>query len=677
MRKPLATIIYFYSTLALTILLASPVKAESLDVIYIHADSMEDGVSTDYQVIETVSSSTTPHVSSSTRIEDFADYLPGVFTGRASAGTTSDLSIRGFSIGGRIYKDGILDNQRLFIRDQSTVEAIEIIKGHNSVQFGSGSPGGTVNYITKKPQSTSINTLKITGGSAEMMRVEHDIAGRINPDSKFEYRVVTAIQKAQTGIENIKDDRFTFMPSLRWKNDVTQVDLSAEYSQRERPYDFDGVIQNGEPVFGVSYAGPRSLSKRHNRFINFDIKHQLGPRIDAHFQGSKVSVDRDERLVGFYYKQNENDLVGYYREVKNDYDQFSLKAEIKGRSSVGRLKNEAIIGVEKNHQDGFTDSRRSIGAFTLDINNPDFSFPLPTGDQLTENDYRTITKDKSVYALNKIILGKRWKLSTGLRKTWFEQDINVVEIDGDAVNETQSDSNALSSAIGLSWSPNNQFVWFAGRNTSFTPNTPDRKLNIFPPKKAVQLETGIRYKSSERDWSLNLAAYDITQSNLALRDPNDRDLKILAGKQRVQGVELRVKKQLTKKLNITASYANMSSKIVENINGLQGNEIYNIPKHSGSINVGYRFNHNNKRDGSVSLGIVAASKRFGDSENSFKVDGYARADLNLNYPIGKKSKLNLSVKNLLGKDYVAAAYSEDTLVMGYPRRAMLSIEHKF
>ena len=59
-------------------------------------------------------SSSTIHTDEATkigsdRLEDFADYLPGVQTGRFQAGIGSDLYLRGFPLGGRFFIDGLLD----------------------------------------------------------------------------------------------------------------------------------------------------------------------------------------------------------------------------------------------------------------------------------------------------------------------------------------------------------------------------------------------------------------------------------------------------------------------------------------------------------------------------------------------------------------------------------------
>lgn len=658
-----------FSFFTYTNLNAANLNADEIAEIIIIPDLETDAVESNPQTVDTIDSSN-PHFSSSTRLEEFSDYIPGVFTGRAQAGIYSDVEIRGFSIGGRVYKDGILDNQKLYLRDPDTIDKVEFTKGHDSVLFGAGSPGGSVNYITKKPQADAINRLKISAGSPELLRVSHDIGGALNSDKSLLGRMISVVQQAKTGIDHVDDNRLTLMPAITWNTPDTKIGLSAEYSQRERPFDFDHVIRNGEPVYNVDYVDPRNESKRHNRFLNLEIKHRLSSQIEASLAASKISVDRKEKLVGYYYKLNEDDLLGYYREVDNDYSQFSFKSELSGIFPVGSFTHEPTLGIEKNEQDGLTDSRRSIGAFTLDILNPSFDFPLPSGDQLIENDYRTLLKDKSVYALDRLTISDTFFLKAGVRKSWFSESI----IKTDATTP-QSDSDAVSSSFGASWVPNDQVALYVNRSTSFTPNSPDRKQNLFPPKKGVQVEAGLRYLSKDKSWRINSALYKITQSNLAVRDPDDRDLKILSGEQQVKGFELSSSKNLGYGTKLQLGYSYMDSVINKDTTGLEGNELNNVPKHSGSLNLSKKVESGFARNTHLDLGLVAVGKRQGDRRNSFQIDGFTRIDLNVSYPLSKQTSLNLSVKNLFDKDYIAASYAEDLLVIGNTRKTLLSITH--
>ena len=78
----------------------------------------------------------------------------------------------------------------------SVVESIEVLKGVNSVLYGTRvPPGGLVNRITKKPQTKASHSLKVMYGDYDFMRAEIDTTAAIpGTDDKFAYRFVGAVQ---------------------------------------------------------------------------------------------------------------------------------------------------------------------------------------------------------------------------------------------------------------------------------------------------------------------------------------------------------------------------------------------------------------------------------------------------------------------------------------------------
>jgi len=608
----------------------------------------------------------TPHVSSSTRIEDYVEYIPGVQSGREQAGIGNDVIIRGFSSNGRLYKDGLIDNQNLYIRDPSTIESVEIIKGHDSVLFGSGTPGGTVNYLTKKPVGTAHNLLKIGLGYPDTLRMEWDSTGSLNARKNLQYRFITMRQEAETGFNHVDDDRLTLMPSLRWFNDTTHLTVSAEYSRQQRDFDFDSVMHNGQPVYGVSYVDPRGKGDRKSRFITAELIHQINHQVSLRLQGNHVKANREERLIGYSVKLDEDTLEGFYREVEVDFRQASLKAELSADYHLGATRHRSLVGYESNQFDIGVNSRFAIDTFRLDILNPEFNFDLPTNDQLTQSNYWIDSKDHSYYWQQTMHFSDEWLLKAGLRQSNFKRNFNRINR-----SIPRSDSDALSSSIGLSWKPSNRLTLYTSRSESYRPNSGrDSNDHFFDPKEAIQYEAGFRFAGKTQNYSA--ATYKITQDNLTTTDPTNREFDILAGEREVKGLEFKSTGKLNNRLTLGLGYSYMQGEITKNNDGYQGNTPNNIPKHSGSINLEYTVNKL-----TMDLGAVYVSERQGDLSNSFTVPAYTRFDLNLSYPLSSRTKVNLSVKNLFDKNYVANSFYEDLITIGYPRRSLLSIEHQF
>ncbi len=143
------------------------------------------------------------------RLEDAALFAAGVEQGSGQGGFDTDLIIRGFSTGGRVYLDGLLDNQKFQVRDMALVERIEILKGQSSVLYGSGSPGGTVNYISKKPQIESRHQVSLSGGNYDFARATIDSTGSLNISKSLRYRMIADGQLGNDFRANVQNNRAT------------------------------------------------------------------------------------------------------------------------------------------------------------------------------------------------------------------------------------------------------------------------------------------------------------------------------------------------------------------------------------------------------------------------------------------------------------------------------------
>ncbi len=198
----------------------------------------------------------------SNRLEDFADYTPGVQLGRNQAGIGTDVYLRGYPLNGNMQLDGLLDVQGFYLRDPATLESIEISKGLNSVLFGSGSPGGTVNYVSKQPHFSPQRSGQFTAGSPDSLHTVLDV-NQPFAQTNWAGRLLMVGQQAETGRANVGDDRFTFLPSLLWQTAQQSLLLELEHGWQNREYDFDNVFYQGKPIYNVSYVDPRSYAQRH------------------------------------------------------------------------------------------------------------------------------------------------------------------------------------------------------------------------------------------------------------------------------------------------------------------------------------------------------------------------------------------------------------------------------
>ncbi len=101
---------------------------------------------------------------------DIVQYSPGVTSaGVGFASGSSVYAIRGFNQAPQ--HNGFVGEAYV---DSATIERVEVVKGPASVLYGEVAPGGTVNYITKRPTAKSFTTVAAKAGTYNFLRTSLD-----------------------------------------------------------------------------------------------------------------------------------------------------------------------------------------------------------------------------------------------------------------------------------------------------------------------------------------------------------------------------------------------------------------------------------------------------------------------------------------------------------------------
>ena len=590
------------------------------------------------------------------RLEDAALFAAGVEQGSGQGGFDSDLIIRGFPTGGRVYLNGLLDNQKFQVRDMALVERIEILKGQSSVLYGSGSPGGTVNYIGKQPQADSRHQLSFALGNYDFARGVVDSTGALNADRSLLYRVIAAGQLSDDFRGNVSNNRATLAPSLEWRYaEQGSLNLALEYSHETQPYRFDNVYTQGQVVYDRSYVDPRAQSDRAHWRASMALVQQLFPDWKLHLSGQYFHVERHDLLFGFFTFIDPTTLSGYYRDIHDHYDQFSVRGELHGERQTVFGDHHLIAGIERTEMDDRLNSLRNIGGFTLDVYRPDFNHPPPAGVPL-DRDFHNI--ERGYYLTDRLDLNRYWHASGGLRYSEFGSEQNQNDRAGPTLSQ-----NALTFNGGLAFTPYDWLTPYFGYSESFLPNDGiDRNRRNLPPKQGRQYEFGIKTRWSDR-MNASAAVYRLQQQNLPQRDPGDPDYQVAVGTTRSQGLEFELAGAMTDSLQLIANYSWIEAEFTRHPTQ-QGNLFRSTPRHSGTVWLKYNLPVA-QTVGRFDLGggFVFVDRRQGDDANSFEVPGYIRADLSAGYRNGPVD-VRLKIENLLDKRYVSASLFDDTVVQG-------------
>ncbi len=77
-------------------------------------------------------------------------------------------------------------------------EQIELLKGSSGFMYGFGSPGGIVNYVTKKPTDTPVRSIEVGYKTAGIWSEHVDLGGRFGTDDRFGYRLNATHEEGKT-----------------------------------------------------------------------------------------------------------------------------------------------------------------------------------------------------------------------------------------------------------------------------------------------------------------------------------------------------------------------------------------------------------------------------------------------------------------------------------------------
>ena len=84
-----------------------------------------------------------------------------------------NIRLRGFSVAGDIYLDGVRDIAQ-YNRDTFNYDRIEVLRGSASMLFGRGSTGGVVNQVSKTPRPITEHEVNVTAGNGNYLRTTGD-----------------------------------------------------------------------------------------------------------------------------------------------------------------------------------------------------------------------------------------------------------------------------------------------------------------------------------------------------------------------------------------------------------------------------------------------------------------------------------------------------------------------
>jgi len=589
--------------------------------------------------------------------------VPGVIQAFPNYTQFNGFTIRGFNVtdnSGNYLRNGLTYRFGSVGTNFSNIERIEVLRGPASVLFGQGSPGGTINVVTRQPLSDPFYSVEASIGSYDFYRGAIDLSGPLNDSRTALYRLTASYENAGSFIDFINRDNPSVAGVLRFDiSDSTTLILDAEYNKINQIY-YGGIPAIGTVLPNINGEIPRNRNPGDPDGIYTPEIIRVGYNLEHRFSENWLLRN------AFYYSHNSfRNRNSYFirsldpdqrtiqrgiQDSDDNFEAFDLFTNVVGNFSTGSIQHQLLLGIDLNRFDYYESEYEGRVGTPLDLFNPNYS--SERFDVLFTGDEDNLTDSLGVYIQDQVRLTDNLILLLGGRFDAFEQTRR------DFLNDTEQSQSgdAFSPRVGIVYQPIPPISLYASYSRSFTP-TIGRSITgeQFAPGRGTQYEIGVKADIND-NLSATLALYDLTRSNVLTADPDNPGFSVQTGEQNSRGVELNIAGEILPGWNIIAGYAYTDARVTKD-NAIEiGNRLNNVPEHSFSLWTSYELQEGDLQGLGFGLGLFFIGDRQGDLANTFSLPSYLRTDAAIFYKRGQ-FRAALNIRNLFNIEYFEAATS--------------------
>jgi iron complex outermembrane receptor protein len=599
--------------------------------------------------------------------EELLQYTPSVITDYYGTDDRNDyFTIRGFQA--TTYRDGMTLGSMRGVREEPfAYERVEVLRGANSTLFGPADPGGSVNFVTKKPRFDKFGQGYVTYGSFDHKETGLDVGDSLNEDKTLAYRLTGKFQDSEREYDHSRDDNQFLMGGLTWAptaytSATVVVDhLKTKSSPNSGGYPLDREYDRskffGEPDYNFHDVERNTISGN----VSHDFDN--GFVLSGNLRYSKLTDD-----FGYVYLSDTAGRTGttvnrFLFGTDSEAEQVNGNLMLKYDARFENVDSSSIVGVEYRNDES---EDTSVYATTtpIDVANPVYT-GVPRGVSpysRNKQDYTT----KSVFLQQNFSFYERFILTAGVRNDSL--DLSSTDI----TNTKASDNFSENSVRGaLTYIVNDEVSTYVSMVESVSPPT----IGV-TPQRGKQYEVGVKYAPTGMNALFSAAVYDLNQEDvtIAVVQPNGTIEQETVGESKVRGLDLEARAELTENLSLIGGYSLMKSEVVRGTlfsgTSIKGNEFAAVPKHSGSLWTYYDI-----PDTKMSAGLGAryvGSYYFNAANTGGKSDATTLFDAAFKYQIVKGTDLALNVSNILDEQHVVGSGTADFYNPGREVTAKLS-----
>ncbi|MET0356050.1 MAG: TonB-dependent siderophore receptor [Cellvibrio sp.] len=647
--------------------------------------------------IQSISAKTISEVSARTAI-DVLSSDPSILSA-SYGGSFDNYRLRGFTMDNfnTVRRDGLsLAPHHDFALEN--IERIDVLKGPSGFLYGFNSPGGSINYLLKRPTKDPFLNLTLQGSSLQGQYITADTSSSI-ADERLGYRLNLAYEKngnfdhardlerkfASIATDFRINDAALLQLNLDWSRKSTTADplLRADQSSRDDSLDPDSFIL--PPKIDRRDLLTGSWYRHNTEGKNIEAKLEVSLADDWTWisQANYSQVKRNGGYTDLFNIQPNGD-IGYadlYNSRGETFTTASMQTYLAGKFSTGAVKHDVFMGAStKEFEDespfwDFVESAGDIGIERISVTNilkpvqpPEWDFGPRQPIDFTAN-----IKEHSLFASDLLSVSEKIQLLLGgryiayrakeLSATALPQEKNVFVPTGAFIFRP-----TVNSMIYTSYSRGFE----KGDYAPFFSNNANEPTDAI---KSEQYEAGFKIEINN-EMSAEMAIFDIRRNASYVNVENDF---VADGEYNHKGAEFRLNGKITNALTLTTTAAYLETELNDVTDPTTlGKRSEGVPKWNAGIRTKYSFT--TIQGLSIDGALNYVGSRPVDPQNSGFIPGYTLVDAGINYEMkwsGTPVNIRLHGKNLTNKYYYASTFYQGGLEVGRMREVFLSAQFRY
>jgi len=635
-----------------------------------------------------------------TTLRDALRNVAGISLAAGEGGSQGDnLTIRGFTARNDLFIDGMRDFGSYY-RDPFDTQEVEVLQGPSSVAFGRGSTGGVVNQASKTPGLSQFISGDLEFGTDNTRRATVDLnipVPALGSGAAFRMNAMGDIGDV-AGRDVAEDRRDGFAPSLALGLGTPTRAIFSYFHQNEDDipdYGIPWLFNGPAPVDRHNYYGLKNGNylRTYDDIGTVRVEHDVNAHVTLRDQVRYANYVRDVLVTEPQLLTTGPTavklstplsamLVNRHEIGVNSTETFlDDQLDVTARFDTGFLHHTLVAGVEGGREtsDPTRPNYTAPPTSLLHPNPNDLLNPNPTISSKVNDTALTA----GAYAIDTVSFGQRWELTGGLRYDRFD-DTYKQTIPSIVSFRRVDEMPSWRTAIVYKPVPIGSLYFDAG--TSFNPSAESLSLSAgtanLPPEHNRTYEFGTKWDMNQGKLAINGSWFRTVKEDAREQAPNNSLLYVLAGNQRVSGVEVTVRGQLTSRWEILSSYAYLDSRVVSSqfYPGAIGYPLANVPKNSFNFwsdyhlphhfELGAGTNYESSRTASSTVPLDPTTGRLKE------VPGYWVFNAMVGHSLNEHVDVQVNVYNLTNRYYYDELHPGH-IVLGPGRSALIGFKFKF